>query len=85
MSEKEMIKRKTWKEFRDIGMLWWVNRILHLFGWAICFDFDGSELKEVYPARCHFRGFDSDSETEGFKKVSEYLDSNIEDLLKDCE
>lgn len=31
----EQINRKTWEEFRESGMLWWVNRMLHLLGWAI--------------------------------------------------
>ena len=26
---------RTWKEFLDNGLLWWINRGLHLFGWAI--------------------------------------------------
>jgi hypothetical protein len=28
-------KMKGWEAFRDAGLLWWVNRILHTFGWAI--------------------------------------------------
>jgi hypothetical protein len=24
-----MVDKKTWKEFRDSGMLWWINMILH--------------------------------------------------------
>ena len=30
-----MIIEKSWEEFRDSGFLWWVNMILHTFGWAI--------------------------------------------------
>ena len=26
-----MIKKKTWKEFTDIGLLWLINQTLHLF------------------------------------------------------
>jgi hypothetical protein len=29
------IQKATWKEFRRSGLLWWINRSLHLFGWAI--------------------------------------------------
>ena len=80
-----MISKKSWKEFREIGLLWFINRILHLFGWAICFDYDDNkELKEVYPARCKFRGFDSKLETQGFIKLSEYLKNNIEEIEKEA-
>jgi hypothetical protein len=24
----------TWREFADAGLFWWINRGLHLFGWA---------------------------------------------------
>ena len=26
-----MIKKKTWKEFTDTGLLWLINQTLHLF------------------------------------------------------
>ena len=29
------IEKKTWKEFTDNKLLWYVNRMLHIFGWAI--------------------------------------------------
>lgn len=86
MDDRQMIEKREWKEFRDSGMLWWVNRILHLFGWALCItvEKDGT-ISNCYPARCKFRGFDEKSETEGFKKVTEYMLNNSEDLLKDCD
>lgn len=77
--------KKTWKEFRATGLLWWINRTLHLFGWAICFDFedDKKTIKEVYPARCKFRGFDDKSESKGFKNLTKYLKNNVEKLEKE--
>ena len=30
-----MINRKSWEEFRNSGLLWWINKTLHMFGWAI--------------------------------------------------
>ena len=30
-----MVDKRTWDEFRTSGFLWWINQILHTFGWAI--------------------------------------------------
>jgi hypothetical protein len=35
-----MIEEISWKEFRDSGMLWFVNRLLHVFGLSIVFSFE---------------------------------------------
>lgn len=35
MDEDKMIQRRTWEEFKDNKLLWFINSILHLFGWAI--------------------------------------------------
>lgn len=77
MSKNRMVDRKTWDEFRDAGLLWWVNRALHLLGWAIVLviEEDGT-CSGVYPARVRFRGFDTKSEEEGFRKVSRFLEEN---------
>ena len=77
-----MVNKKAWKEFRDAGLLWWVNMILHTFGWAIVLEFnDNGDITEVYPARVKFRGFDEKSNTEGYIKVSEYLEKNIIEIV----
>lgn len=82
----KMLERKTWEEFRNSGLLWWVNRTLHLFGWAIVVNFnDAGELVEAYPARCHFRGFHTDSETEGFEKLTKHIKENIDEIEKDLD
>ena len=74
-----MVDKKTWKEFRETGLLWWINMILHTFGWAIAYEIDGNGgITEVYPARVKFRGFDEANNTEGYIKVSEYLKENVE-------
>ena len=81
-----MIKKKSWKDFKDSGMLWWTNRILHLFGWAIVFSYrneNDEDPAEIYPARCKFRGFSEKVEGEGFKAVSAYLKNNIDALEAD--
>lgn len=78
------MKEKSWEEFRNAGLLWAVNSILHLFGWAIVYETENGELQRVYPARVKYRGFDEKSNTEGYIKVSEYLYENIEELSKEA-
>lgn len=77
---KEMIEQKSAKEFQESGLLWFINTILHMFGWAIVYDPDKNE---IYPARCKFRGFDEKSNDKGYQKVSKYLLENIEQLQKE--
>lgn len=80
-----MVKKKTWEEFRNSGLLWLINTTLHLFGWAIVVELeeDGS-ISNAYPARVNFRGFDEKSNDEGYQKVSEYLLKNIAELNKEA-
>lgn len=81
-----MVTKKTWKEFRDSGFLWWINMILHTFGWAIVVDIDDNgEITEAYPARVKFRGFGEKNNTEGYIKVSQYMKENVSDLLEEAE
>lgn len=81
-----MVNKKTWKEFRDSGMLWWINMILHTFGWAITVEMeDDGSISNAYPARVKFRGFSEKINTEGYQKVSHYMKDNVEELLKEAE
>jgi hypothetical protein len=83
--EKQMSEKRTWEEFRNSGILWWGNMILHTFGWAITFNYDEKgNLTEVYPARVKFRGFDNKSDERGFIRVSEFMKENAEQLLKEA-
>lgn len=77
-----MVERKTGKEFRDSGLLWFINTALHLFGWAIVLDMDTDEL---YAARVKFRGFDEKTNDKGYRNVSQYLKENAEELLEETE
>lgn len=79
-----MIERKTWAEFKDAKLLWWVNRKLHLFGWAIVLEIgpDG-KIADAYPARVKFRGFTEQVETEGFAGLTNHLKINVGQLLSE--
>ena len=84
MKKDKMVAKKTWKEFRESGLFWWTNMILHTFGWAIVVDVnDNGEITNAYPARVKFRGFSEKSNTEGYIKVSRYIKENIADLLEE--
>lgn len=78
-----MVENKTWSEFKDSGLLWFINTILHTFGWAIVFETEDSKITNVYPARVKFRGFSEESNTEGYTKITSYLDETSKELLKE--
>ena len=85
-----MVEKKTWQEFRESGLFWWINMILHTFGWAIVINFDDynketdtGTISEVYPARVKFRGFDENNNTEGYQKVNKFMNENAEQLEKE--
>lgn len=78
-----MIERKEWEEFRDSKLLWFINTILHTFGWAIVIDVDNGKIVDVYPARVKFRGFSEEINTDGYIGLSKYMKDNCEELLKE--
>ena len=78
-----MIERKTWEEFRDSKLLWFINTILHTFGWAIVIESDNDMVTDVYPARVKFRGFSEKINTEGYIGLSKYMKDNREELLEE--
>ena len=80
-----MISKKSWEEFRNSGLLWWINMILHTFGWAIVVKMEEDKVVDVYPARVKYRGFEEKNNTEGYIKVSKYIKENADELLEESE
>lgn len=80
-----MVNKKDWSEFRSAGLLWFVNSILHAFGWAIVCVIEGDEVREVYPARVKFRGFSEGINSNGYTRLTKHLSENMEDLLLEVE
>lgn len=77
------MERITWEEFRKNGMLFFVNTFLHFFGLAIVFEINNdNHIIDVYPAKVNYRGFDKDSQENGFKQIHSYLDENIKKIKK---
>ena len=77
-----MVTKKEWSEFRNTGLLLFINQILHVFGWAIVFNIedDTGKVTDVYPARVKFRGFDEKSVSEEYGKIGKYLKDNSDEL-----
>jgi len=82
VDDMDMVMKKSIKEFRESGLLWFINNTLHMFGWAIVYDLDN---ETIYPARVKYRGFQQDINTNGYIKVSKYLKKNINQLLKEAQ
>jgi len=80
--ENKMVKEISGKEFRDSGMLWLVNTLLHAFGMAVTWN---PETDEIKPALVKFRGFAEKNNDEGYKKVTQYMIDNASELIKDCD
>lgn len=80
--EEEWVKEISGKQFRDCGMLWLVNSLLHLFGMAIIWEPETDELRAVITK---YRGFNEEANDSGYKKITEYIRDNVNELIKDVE
>ena len=91
IAQGDIMVPRSWKEFKDSGMLWWINGLLHVFGWAIMYRYNNADDKElgepmfVYPVKVGFRGFDERVNEEGYKKITRYMAKEAEKLLHDVE
>lgn len=75
-----MVTKKEWSEFRSTGLVLIINQVLHIFGWALVFEIENHEIKNVYPARVKFRGYDNDSTSEAYRKLSQFMVENAKEL-----
>ena len=85
-----MLAERSWEEFRESGLLLYINQILQPFGWSITlqgnYDKDGKfKVEKGYPAHTKFRGFSEKSITNSYKKISKYLAENAVKLDKEAE
>ena len=84
--DAEDVREKTWDEFRETGLLLIVNQLLHVFGWAIVVSIDAAGyVKDAYPARVRFRGFDEKSTTAAYRKVSGYMVDHAAELKTEAD
>lgn len=85
-NEKEYkFDRESSEKFKDYGLLWFTNTILHMFGWTLTYNYnEDGVLDSVNPKRVKFRGFPEKSNTRGYRRVSKYLKENIDKLLEEA-
>jgi len=76
------ISPKTIKEFQDTGLLLFINQFLHIFGWAVVIEITDNKWS-MYPARVKFRGFSEKSTTKAYKKLTQYMCDNHNELQKE--
>lgn len=75
--ENPMLHEKSWQEFRETGLMFFVNQILHAFGWALTVEIDeDGKATRAYPARTKFRGFGEKSIERGYTLIGKYLKDN---------
>ena len=81
-SKVEFVERsKAWSTFRDTKLLWFVNRMLHIFGYSIVLDMnDNKEVIGAYPKRVAYRGFNEEVDELGFKGLTKYMKDNVNEL-----
>jgi len=72
---KHPLVKVPMREFIDTGLLWFVNRMLHVFGFALSYeeDLDTGEVTDLYICRTIFRGYGYSVEDAGYLKVADYL------------
>jgi hypothetical protein len=72
-------RRITWEEFRNTGLLLFVNMFLHMFGFSIVISIDSSDpnsepkVIDVYPVKTDNRGFNSESVDKAYQRLDSYL------------
>jgi hypothetical protein len=79
-----IVKQEELEEFLKSGLLWWINRQLHLFGWAIFIakDKETEEIVGLYPQKTDFREFSEKIEQDGFAVLGEYIKKSTTSSLK---
>ena len=82
----KVVNKKTWKQFQESGLLWWINMILHTLGWAIVLNVNKEgEIIDAFPARVKYRGFGEKENTDGYIRVSKCIKENVDDLVEEAE
>lgn len=67
--------KKSWKTFRETGLLLFVNMFLHIFGWAIVIKEDEytKEILDIYPCKVSCKGFKEKDVKDAYKRLEEVI------------
>lgn len=69
------MEKRTWEEFFGSGTLWFVNRLLHVFGWTIVLEYDeNNRCVDAYPARTRIIGLPLEQDLQCRKAFLQQLD-----------
>ena len=69
-----MTTKDNWKEFRDKGLLLYINQMLHVFGYAITMTFDDKkEITDVSPIKCDYSGFAEDDTAIAYRRIRYHM------------
>ena len=74
--------KEQWQLFRDAGLLWFVNNLLHIFGWCIFILEDGSAVPEQISS---FTGFPRESELRNKRKMAVDMRENAQNLINNLD
>ncbi len=67
-------RTKKWNEFRETGLLVFVNVFLQIFGWSLVIELsDKGKVESVYPKRVTYNGFPENTMTNAFLKIKNYI------------
>ena len=82
-TNENVLRSAEWNTFREAGMLWLVNRLLHVFGWTITVSMNDETgaVVGVYPERVKYCGFARDREELGYERVTKYMAEHAAELL----
>lgn len=83
--EEKNVELRTWLEFKEQVFLWFINSILHVFGWTIAIEEElhsGEIVARVY--RTKFRGFPEETNTRGYALIAEYMKNNADAIYDEA-
>ena len=83
--EEKNVELRTWLEFKEQGFLWFINSILHVFGWTIAIEEElhsGEIVARGY--RTKFRGFPEETNTRGYALIAGYMKNNADAIYDEA-
>jgi hypothetical protein len=76
------MKKMSWSEFQQSGLLFFVNQVLHAFGVSLVLEHeDDGTVSDAYPARTTWRGFPEETVSDGYTKITRYMATHAQELL----